>query len=366
MKTVILGSGQGTNAQAILQAKTSQLLGNAEIVAILSDKRESGILKIAQSHNIENRYLDPGPFNSKFDENAENAWIETMKEYEPDLIVLAGFMRILSPFFIDAFHGRILNLHPSLLPSFTGLHAVNQAFDHGVKISGCTVHWVNEDLDGGRIIAQAPVRIMQGDTVDMVRQKIQESNTCYSPRWFATCRLVRYPSPRHDQINTPSSSRPYSYTRGQLYELAPNNWCLTVNSDDGHGKIEGFFSSIDDAQEAISELEFIWENTFDEEFHHEEFEDTDWTEAYKLHFKPWSNDTIHWVPEWEKETYPVPPGHHALYLDPGMAFGTGNHETTRLCLESLISISKLSLPPRFNGCWLWFRNPFFVGKSVGY
>ena len=173
MKTVILGSGEGTNAQAILQAKTSQLLGNAEIVAILSDKRESGILKIAQSHNIENRYLAPGPFNSKFDENAENAWIETMKEYEPDLIVLAGFMRILSPFFIDAFHGRILNLHPSLLPSFTGLHAVNQAFDHGVKISGCTVHWVNEDLDGGRIIAQAPVRIMQGDTVDMVRQKIQ-------------------------------------------------------------------------------------------------------------------------------------------------------------------------------------------------
>ena len=173
MKTVILGSGQGTNAQAIVQAKTSQLLGNAEIAAILSDKRESGILEIAQSHNIENHYLDPGPFNSRFDENAEKAWIETINEYEPDLIVLAGFMRILSPFFIDAFHGRILNLHPSLLPSFTGLHAVNQAFDHGVKISGCTVHWVNEDVDGGRIIAQAPVRIMQGDTVDMVRQKIQ-------------------------------------------------------------------------------------------------------------------------------------------------------------------------------------------------
>jgi len=129
-----------------------------------------------------------------------------------------------------------------------------------------------------------------------------------------------------------------------LYEIAPNNWSLTVNSDDGHGKIEGFFSSIDDAQEAISELESIWENTFNEEFHHEELEDMDWAEAYKLHFKPWSNDTIHWVPEWEKETYPVPPGHHALYLDPGMAFGTGNHETTRLCLESLISISKLSLP----------------------
>ena len=173
MKTVILGPGQGTNARAIIQAKTSQLLGNAEIVAILSDKRDSGILKIAQSHNIENCYLEPGPFNSRFDDKAEKAWIETMKEYEPDCIVLAGFMRILSPFFIDTFHGRILNLHPSLLPSFMGLDAIKQAFDHGVKISGCTVHWVNEDLDGGRIIAQAPVRIMQGDTLEIVRQKIQ-------------------------------------------------------------------------------------------------------------------------------------------------------------------------------------------------
>ena len=173
MKTLILGSGQGTNAKAIVQAKTSQLLGNAEIVAILSDNRESGILEIARTHNIDNRYLDPGSSNSRFDENSEKSWIETIKEYEPDLIVLAGFMRILSPFFIDTFNGRILNLHPSLLPSFMGLNAIKQAFDHGVKISGCTVHWVNEDLDGGRIIAQAPVRIMQGDTLEMVRQKIQ-------------------------------------------------------------------------------------------------------------------------------------------------------------------------------------------------
>ena len=173
MKTVILGSGKGTNAKAIVQAQTKQLLGNAEIIAILSDKRESGILEIAKDHNIENRYLDPGPFNSKFDEKSEQAWIETIRGYEPDLIALAGFMRILRPSFIDAFEGKILNLHPSLLPSFTGLHAINQAFDHGVKISGCTAHWVNEEVDGGKIIAQAPVRIMQGDTVEMIRRKIQ-------------------------------------------------------------------------------------------------------------------------------------------------------------------------------------------------
>ena len=173
MKTVILGSGKGTNTKAIVQAQTSQLLGNAEIIAILSDKHESGILEIAKDHNIENRYLDPGPFGSNFDEKSEQAWIETITGYEPDLIALAGFMRILSPSFINAFQGKILNLHPSLLPSFTGLHAISQAFDHGVKISGCTAHWVNEEVDGGKIIAQAPVRIMQGDTVEMIRRKIQ-------------------------------------------------------------------------------------------------------------------------------------------------------------------------------------------------
>jgi phosphoribosylglycinamide formyltransferase-1 len=173
MKTVILGSGEGTNAKAIVQAQSSQLLGNAEVVAILSDKQESGILEIAKSPKIENHYLDPGPFNTKFDEKSEQVWIETIRNYAPDLIVLAGFMRILNQRFLNAFPGMILNLHPSLLPSFKGLHAIDQAFDYGVKISGCTVHWVNDEVDAGKIIAQGPVRIMQGDTIEMVRQKIQ-------------------------------------------------------------------------------------------------------------------------------------------------------------------------------------------------
>lgn len=173
MKTVILGSGEGTNANAIVQAQSSQFLGNAEVVAILSDKQESGILEIAKSHKIENRYLDPGPFKTKFDEKSEQVWIETIRNYAPDLIVLAGFMRILNHRFLNAFPGMILNLHPSLLPSFKGLHAIDQAFDYGVKISGCTVHWVNDEVDAGKIIAQGPVRIMQGDTIEMVRQKIQ-------------------------------------------------------------------------------------------------------------------------------------------------------------------------------------------------
>jgi phosphoribosylglycinamide formyltransferase-1 len=117
--------------------------------------------------------LDPGSFNTKFDEKSEQVWIESIRNYVPDLIVLAGFMRILNTPFLNAFPGMILNLHPSLLPSFEGLHAIDQAFDYGVKITGCTVHWVNDEVDAGKIIAQGPVRIMQGDTIEMARQKIQ-------------------------------------------------------------------------------------------------------------------------------------------------------------------------------------------------
>jgi len=173
MKTVILGSGKGTNAKAIMEAQSSELLGNTKLVAIFSDKKEAAILETAKRHKIHNQFLDPGPFNTKFDEKSELTWIKTIREYKPDLIVLAGFMRILTNTFLEAFPGIILNLHPSLLPSFKGLHAIDQAFAHGVKISGCTVHWVNDQLDGGKIIAQAPVRIMPGDSIELVRQKIQ-------------------------------------------------------------------------------------------------------------------------------------------------------------------------------------------------
>jgi ribosomal protein L11 methyltransferase len=123
-----------------------------------------------------------------------------------------------------------------------------------------------------------------------------------------------------------------------LYEIAPNNWSLTADQNDGHGKLEGFFNSKDEATQSIWDLESIWENNLKEAFQFEELEDKDWKEAYKSHFKSWSHGVIHWVPEWEKKSFRIPSGHHALYLDPGMAFGTGNHETTRLCLESMISI----------------------------
>jgi phosphoribosylglycinamide formyltransferase 1 len=172
MKTVILGSGKGTNAEAIIHAQSNQLLGNAEVHAIFSDNEDSGILKVAESNNIDGYYLDGGALKTNFDERTEQVWIEEIMKFDPDLIVLAGFMRVLKPAFIKAFNGAIVNLHPSLLPSFKGLRAIERAFDYGVKISGCSVHWVSEEIDSGKIIGQAPVRIMEGDTIDMVSQKI--------------------------------------------------------------------------------------------------------------------------------------------------------------------------------------------------
>ena len=151
MKTVIIGSGRGSNAEAIIQAQLSQLLGNAEVQAIFSDSEDSGIMQIARKNNIEAHYLDGGSFKSKLDDKAEGVWINAIMKLQPDLIALAGFMRVLKPAFLRAFNGTIVNLHPSLLPSFKGLRAIERAFEYGVKVSGCSVHWVTEEIDSGKI-----------------------------------------------------------------------------------------------------------------------------------------------------------------------------------------------------------------------
>ena len=123
-----------------------------------------------------------------------------------------------------------------------------------------------------------------------------------------------------------------------LYELAPSNWIVIDSHTDDSAKLVGFFDSENEAVIAQQELEFVLGKDFAKPFKLDQLEDEDWKESYKTHFKAWSRGTIHWVPEWERESYNVPCGNHALYVDPGMAFGTGNHETTRLCLESMISI----------------------------
>jgi len=125
--------------------------------------------------------LDPGNQKTIISVTEEDKWIHSIQELNPDLIVLAGFMRILKPKVLSEFKNKIINLHPSLLPSFPGLNSIERAFNKKVKITGCTVHWVNEEIDGGEIIAQAPVRIMNGDVLELVKQKVNAAEHMLLP-----------------------------------------------------------------------------------------------------------------------------------------------------------------------------------------
>jgi phosphoribosylglycinamide formyltransferase-1 len=181
MKIVILGSGRGSNAEAILQAQAAGQLGAGRVVQIFSDKPEAGILAHGKKFGVPATFLDPGPFKTKFDDAGEQRTIDAIAKLTPDLVVLAGFMRILKPRFIDAFAGKIINLHPSLLPSFSGLDAIGQAWRRGVKITGCTVHYVTAEVDGGPIIDQAVVHIDKTDTLDSLTEKVHAAEHILLP-----------------------------------------------------------------------------------------------------------------------------------------------------------------------------------------
>jgi phosphoribosylglycinamide formyltransferase-1 len=181
MKIVILGSGNGSNALAILKLASENALGKAKIVGVLSDVADAGILKHAKDHAVSNKFINPGTISSKLTGKFEDNWIGEIKQLSPDLIVLAGFMRVIKQKFLSAFKNKIINLHPSLLPSFPGLNSIKQAFDKKVKITGCTVHWVNEKIDDGEIIAQAPVRIMESDTLLSITQKVHAAEYMLLP-----------------------------------------------------------------------------------------------------------------------------------------------------------------------------------------
>ncbi len=117
-------------------------------------------------------YIDPKRKGARLSDEAEQTYIERIASFSPKLIVLAGFMRIINRPFIEAFEGRMINLHPSLLPSFPGMDGIAQAFDHGVKLTGCTVHWVTPALDAGPIIDQKEVRIEEQDTLELLEKKV--------------------------------------------------------------------------------------------------------------------------------------------------------------------------------------------------
>ncbi len=181
MRIVILGTGNGSNAEVILKSSLEGQLGTAQVVGVFSDVNDSKILTHSRNYNVPGIYLDPGNKKSIITHNEENNWICEIKASNPDLIVMAGFMRIISKRFLKEFDYKVINLHPSLLPSFPGKNSIEKAFDKKVKITGCTVHWVNEEIDGGEIIAQAPVRIMDGDNLDLVKQKIHAAEHMLLP-----------------------------------------------------------------------------------------------------------------------------------------------------------------------------------------
>jgi phosphoribosylglycinamide formyltransferase-1 len=185
MRVVILGSGRGSNAEAILQAQQAGQLGRARVVALFSDKPDAGILALGPRFDVPASYLDPAPFKTKLEGEGEARFIAAVRAAQPDLVVLAGFMRVIKPGFLAAFAGKIINLHPSLLPSFPGLDGIGQAFRRGVKVTGCTVHGVTAEVDGGPILDQATVRVVPGETLETLAAKVHAAEHALLPAVIA-------------------------------------------------------------------------------------------------------------------------------------------------------------------------------------
>lgn len=185
MRIVILGSGRGSNADAILQAQRAGQLGRGRVVQIYSDRPDAGILALGPRHGVPADFLDAAPYKTKLDGDAEQHYIAAILACRPDLLVLAGFMRVLKPPFLTRFEGRIINLHPSLLPSFPGLDGIGQAFRRGVKITGCTVHYVTLEVDGGPIIDQAAVRVEETDTLETLSARVHAAEHALLPAVIA-------------------------------------------------------------------------------------------------------------------------------------------------------------------------------------
>ena len=191
MKCVILGSGKGSNAKSILEAWSNKQLGIAQIEAVLSDNKMAPILEIADSYSVTSRFIEMNSKSALISSEDSKILCDAIEEFTPDLLILAGFMKILPAEFILRFNEKIINIHPSLLPSFKGKNAIRKAFDHGVKISGCTVHWVSEEVDQGKIIAQAPVRVMETDTYETLYQKIQAAEHVLLPTVISNLSLQK-------------------------------------------------------------------------------------------------------------------------------------------------------------------------------
>ncbi|NQY63733.1 MAG: phosphoribosylglycinamide formyltransferase [Alteromonadaceae bacterium] len=189
-RILVLISGNGSNLQAIINACKSENYPG-EVVAVISNKADVYGLTRAQEANIDAQVLSHQSFDSR--ENYDQALMKLIDGYQPDLIVLAGFMRILTPAFVQKYHEKLLNIHPSLLPKYQGLNTHQRAIDAGDTEHGVSVHFVTEELDGGPVILQAKVPIFKGDIADELAARVHEQEHRIYPlvvKWFCQQRLV--------------------------------------------------------------------------------------------------------------------------------------------------------------------------------
>jgi len=189
----VLGSGKGTNCRAILESIKNGAL-TTEVRVVISDVFDAPILDIAREFSILNAYLPPGRFRTRLEPQAEVDLVRMLRDAGVELVVLAGFMRVLKSPMLNAFPRRIINIHPSLLPKFPGLDAWKQALVAGEKVTGCTVHYVDEKIDHGDVIAQREVPILPNDTAEGLHARIQTAeHELYPTAIGQVCRQLSIP-----------------------------------------------------------------------------------------------------------------------------------------------------------------------------
>jgi phosphoribosylglycinamide formyltransferase-1 len=178
LRLSVLASGRGSNLQSIMDAAVAGKI-NSEVAAVISDNKDAFALERARKAGIPALHVNPKSFGSK--EEYEKAIVKLLKEHKVQLVCLAGYMRIVGKVILAAFPNRVINIHPALLPSFPGLHGQQQAWEYGVKYSGCTVHFVDEGMDTGPIIIQAVVPVFDDDTADTLAARILEQEHIIYP-----------------------------------------------------------------------------------------------------------------------------------------------------------------------------------------
>lgn len=173
LRVAVLASGRGSNLQAIIDAIEARQV-QAQIVAVISNKNDAVALERARKHGLTDIFVDPKPFAGRPDsrEAYDRSLLEILQQHEVELVLLAGYMKIVTAVLVSAYANRLMNIHPSLLPSFPGLDVQKKAIDWGCKLAGCTVHFVTEGVDEGPIIIQAAVPILDGDTAEILAARI--------------------------------------------------------------------------------------------------------------------------------------------------------------------------------------------------